>query len=67
IDLEALAQAFVEFRPYLGGCRFRDCRHRSEPGCAIEAAVQQGEIAAWRLALYRELAEERAGTRRAPR
>lgn len=67
IDLEALAQVFVEFRPYLGGCRFRDCRHRSEPGCAIEAAVQQGEIAAWRLALYRELAEERAGTRRAPR
>ncbi|HET7596035.1 MAG TPA: ribosome small subunit-dependent GTPase A [Burkholderiales bacterium] len=67
IDREALAQAFAEFRPYLGACRFRDCRHRSEPGCAVEAAAQQGKITAWRLSLYREFARERAGARRTAR
>jgi len=35
----AIEQGFVEFRPHLANCRFRDCRHRSEPGCAIKAAV----------------------------
>ena len=41
----AIEQGFVEFRPHLAACRFRDCRHRSEPGCAIKAAVAKGEIA----------------------
>ncbi|MDR2689696.1 MAG: ribosome small subunit-dependent GTPase A [Azoarcus sp.] len=36
---EELAQAFIEFRPHLGQCRFRDCRHDAEPGCALAAAV----------------------------
>ena len=33
--------AFVEMRPYLGHCRFRDCRHDHEPGCAVTAAVER--------------------------
>jgi ribosome biogenesis GTPase len=41
---EALASAFVEFRPHLGHCRFRDCRHDAEPGCALRAAVAAGDI-----------------------
>lgn len=55
-DLES---AFVEFRPWLGQCRFRDCRHVTEPGCAIAAACERGEISERRLASYRGLARER--------
>lgn len=65
IGLEDAAHAFVEFRPWLGQCRFRDCTHRVEPGCAIDQAQREGRIAASRLTTYRALAEEtlRARTR----
>ncbi len=53
-----LADAFVEFRPWLGQCRFRDCRHVSEPGCAIAMACDKGKISERRLASYRGLARE---------
>jgi len=53
-----LAAAFVEFRPYLGQCRFRDCRHLEEPGCALVAAHEAGAITTRRLAAYRRLAAE---------
>ncbi|HYC45687.1 MAG TPA: ribosome small subunit-dependent GTPase A [Burkholderiales bacterium] len=52
------AQAFLEFRPWLGQCRFRDCTHTVEPDCAITAAAVKGEIAARRLASYRRLVGE---------
>jgi ribosome biogenesis GTPase len=52
------AHAFVEFRPFLGHCRFRDCRHLAEPGCAIIEAAARGEISQRRLGPYRRLAEE---------
>lgn len=55
LDAGALAHAFVEFRPYLGQCRFRDCRHESEPGCRIREAVQAGEIDSSRLQLFQAL------------
>ena len=58
ISLEDTAHAFVEFRPLLGQCRFRDCTHRVEPGCAIADACRDGRIAASRLQSYRTLAEE---------
>lgn len=51
----AIEQGFVEFRPHLANCRFRDCRHRSEPGCAIKAAVAAGEIDERRYALFLRL------------
>ena len=53
-----LAAAFIEFRPLLGQCRFRDCKHLSEPGCAISAGEAAGTISARRLASFRRLAEE---------
>jgi ribosome biogenesis GTPase len=59
-----LADAFVEFRPWLGQCRFRDCRHVTEPGCAITAARDKGKISARRLASYRGLVRERTNVRR---
>jgi ribosome biogenesis GTPase len=55
LDRHALERAFVDFRPYLGTCRFRDCQHASEPGCAIREAVAQGRIDPERLALFRRL------------
>jgi ribosome biogenesis GTPase len=51
-----LAEAFVELRPLLGSCRFRDCRHLHEPGCAVIAAGER--IAPQRLALYHALLDE---------
>ena len=53
-----LDHAFVEFRPYLGQCRFRDCTHDREPQCAIRAAVANGKIAASRLETYHRLQKE---------
>lgn len=57
------AHAFVEFRPFLGACRFRDCVHVSEPGCAISSAAAEGRLSARRLASYRRLAAELARRR----
>jgi len=53
---QALADGFIEFRPYLGQCKFRDCRHEHEPGCALREAVKHGEISARRLASYLKIA-----------
>ena len=64
VSLDALPEAFVEFRPYLGHCRFRDCRHLGEPGCAVEAAVKEARISERRLGAYRVLARERGTAER---
>ena len=50
-----LESGFIEFRPYLGQCRFNDCAHDSEPGCAIKAAVDAGAVRNWRHASYKRL------------
>lgn len=61
ISPESIAEAFVEIRPHLGNCRFRDCAHGSEPECALRAEVASGAIAPHRLELMRTLvAESRA-------
>lgn len=44
IDLTRLDELFPEFEPYLGECRYADCAHQTEPGCAIMQAVEEGEI-----------------------
>ncbi len=50
-----IQQAFVEFRPFLGHCRFRNCRHTHEPGCAVREATTQGKIDPRRLAAYHRI------------
>lgn len=45
-------EGFREFRPHAGLCKFRDCKHRSEPGCAILAAASSGAISQQRLDSY---------------
>ena len=52
---ETIVDAFVELRPLIGRCRFRDCRHDREPGCAVREAVDRGAIAPHRVALMRAL------------
>lgn len=61
LDAAQITDGFVEFRDYLGRCRFRDCRHRDEPGCALQAAIDAGEISAERFASYRRILDEQAG------
>jgi ribosome biogenesis GTPase / thiamine phosphate phosphatase len=51
----ALAEGFREFAPFLGHCRFRDCRHESEPQCALREAVENGKISKQRLQSYLRL------------
>ena len=55
LDANALAHAFVEFRPFLGQCRFRDCKHETEPGCRLREAVAAGDIDPVRLQLFQIL------------
>ncbi|HQZ69856.1 MAG TPA: ribosome small subunit-dependent GTPase A [Anaerolineae bacterium] len=58
MDPGELEWAFLEFRDYLNLCRFSDCTHIHEPGCAVRAAVEQGDIASERYDSYvRMLAE----------
>jgi ribosome biogenesis GTPase / thiamine phosphate phosphatase len=54
-----LARGFREFREHLGRCRYRDCRHVDEPGCALAAAADRGLIARARLDGYRALLKSR--------
>jgi ribosome biogenesis GTPase len=58
IDPKQLDTCFPDFRPYLGECKYADCRHRSEPGCRVLAAVAEGAIGADRLVSYLVLLEE---------
>ena len=52
IEKRELEDGFVEFRPFLGACKFRDCRHLEEPGCAIKQAAEEGKIDPRRLDSY---------------
>jgi ribosome biogenesis GTPase len=57
VDPADLAHAFREFRPLVEHCRFADCRHRAEPGCAVIEAVTDGSIAEHRHVSYLSLLE----------
>ncbi len=52
-------QVFDDIEALAADCRFRDCRHAAEPGCAIRAALAAGRIDPGRLASYRKLLDER--------
>lgn len=65
LDPQTLAECFVEFRPLLGQCRFRDCRHQAEPGCALRAALEAGSLHPRRFAHFQTLQQEIAAARAA--
>lgn len=58
LSIEEMERAFIEFRPYLGKCRFNNCRHVREPDCAVLNAVQDGKISEIRLQSYQKLLSE---------
>ncbi len=59
-----LAGAFPEIEGLADGCRFRDCAHQSEPGCAVLAAVASGSVSGARLDSYMKLQAEAEYQRR---
>ncbi|MBZ0111678.1 MAG: ribosome small subunit-dependent GTPase, partial [Thermoanaerobaculia bacterium] len=63
-DAEAgLARAFSDIEELAAGCRFSDCTHTQEPGCAVLAAVESGELDASRFENHRRLGKEMASQR----
>ncbi|MDX1304153.1 small ribosomal subunit biogenesis GTPase RsgA [Photobacterium sp.] len=57
LEPEQVTEAFVEFREYLGGCKFRDCKHGNDPGCLIREAVEAGKISRERYDSYHKIIE----------
>jgi ribosome biogenesis GTPase len=55
---EGLGQTFADVEEHAAGCRFRDCAHEQEPGCAVRAAVDSGALPAARLASWVRLRRE---------
>ena len=65
LDEEAgLARTFPEIDELVGGCRFRDCTHGNEPGCAVQEGVREGAVDPDRLEEYRMLVSEMLNNRR---
>lgn len=50
-----ILEGFIEFRPFIGHCKFRDCQHRQEPQCAIINAYKDGHISTYRMESYKAL------------
>lgn len=58
LDPSQVAAGFREFQPWLGRCRFRDCRHRQEPDCALRGAAELGRISPERMQSYAAIIAE---------
>jgi ribosome biogenesis GTPase / thiamine phosphate phosphatase len=58
VDPRSLADCFPDFRPFIGDCRYADCRHRSEPGCRLREALEGGGIVPDRYESYLALLQE---------
>ena len=58
LTADELAVGFPEIAPLHQTCRFGNCRHSGEPGCAVQAAVSAGQIQSWRYESYRRLLEQ---------
>jgi ribosome biogenesis GTPase len=60
VDADDLVEYYPELKPHVGRCRFGDCRHDREPGCALRAAVAEGAVGERRFASYCKLRDELA-------
>lgn len=60
IERADISRSFSDIDALAGGCRFADCSHESEPGCAVRAAVNSGELSEERLLSWRKLRREAA-------
>ncbi|MGG5574053.1 small ribosomal subunit biogenesis GTPase RsgA [Vibrio diazotrophicus] len=57
LEADDITKAYVEFRSYLGGCKFRDCKHGDDPGCILREAVEKGEVSRTRYENYHRIIE----------
>jgi ribosome biogenesis GTPase len=57
---DSMGSAFADIEEFASGCRFRDCRHAGEPGCAVAAAAEDGRLSPIRLESFHKLREEQA-------
>ena len=57
MNRQQIEAGFREFHPFLGACKFRDCKHEQEPQCAILAAVEAGDVSERRLNSYRQMVD----------
>ncbi|GAB6263907.1 small ribosomal subunit biogenesis GTPase RsgA [Photobacterium sp. CCB-ST2H9] len=55
LEPEQVTKAFVEFSDYLGGCKFRDCKHKDDPGCLLREALEDGKISQERFDSYHKI------------
>lgn len=55
---DGLEHSFADIEQYFGKCRFRDCQHQSEPGCAVKQAIENGELSQARWNNYLQLKKE---------
>lgn len=55
LEESSIIQGFVEFKPYIGMCKFRDCKHTHEPKCALLDAIEKGHISESRINSYRRI------------
>lgn len=52
LDDEQIFDGFIEFKPFHGMCKFRDCQHKNDPGCALKQAIADGEVTEQRYQSY---------------
>ena len=57
LETDEVTKAFIEFEPFLGTCKFRDCKHNDDPGCALQQAVSEGHISQTRFDNYHKIIE----------
>ncbi|HSR71008.1 MAG TPA: small ribosomal subunit biogenesis GTPase RsgA [Kiloniellales bacterium] len=67
VDKDDLLRGYIELQPLVGHCRFRNCSHRHEPGCALLAAADRGAISRERLANFERIAAAQGELRRTGR
>lgn len=59
MDIKDIERGFIEFRPFLGKCRFTDCTHQTEPDCALRTAVECGDISPQRFRRYLDVSHKK--------
>ena len=57
LDRGGIIRGYREFQPFLGQCKFRDCHHSGDPGCALERALEEGAISQRRYDSYHHLVQ----------
>lgn len=57
LEADRVAWCYRDFRPYLGQCKFRDCKHQDDPGCALQEALNSGDLHPLRLYNFHRIVE----------